>query len=34
MKKKIRVGIVGDGMMGKTHTEALRRIPGVEVAAL
>lgn len=30
----IRAGIVGAGMMGKTHTEALRRIPGVEVAAL
>lgn len=34
MQKTIRVGIVGAGMMGKTHTEALRRIPGVEVAAL
>lgn len=34
MQKIIRVGIVGAGMMGKTHTEALRRIPGVEVAAL
>lgn len=34
MQKQIRVGIVGAGMMGKTHTEALRRIPGVEVAAL
>lgn len=34
MKKKIRTGIIGAGMMGRTHTEALRRIPGVEVAAL
>lgn len=34
MDKIIRVGIVGAGMMGQTHTEALRRIPGVEVAAL
>lgn len=34
MQKKIRAGIVGAGMMGRTHTEALRRLPGVEVAAL
>lgn len=34
MQKTIRVGIVGAGMMGKTHAEAVRRIPGVEVAAL
>ena len=34
MKEKLRAGIVGAGMMGKTHTEALRRIPGVEVVAL
>ncbi len=34
MQKTIRVGIVGAGMMGRTHVEALRRIPGVEVAAL
>lgn len=34
MKKTIRTAIVGAGMMGRTHTEALRRIPGVEVIAL
>lgn len=34
MKKTIRTGIIGAGMMGRTHTEALRRIPGVEVVAL
>lgn len=34
MKKTIRAGIVGAGMMGKTHTDALRRIPCVEVVAL
>lgn len=34
MQKTIRVGIVGAGMMGRTHTEALRRIPGITVAAL
>lgn len=34
MNKTIRAAIVGAGMMGKTHTEALRRIPGVEVVAL
>lgn len=34
MKKIIRAGIVGAGMMGRNHTEALRRLPGVEVAAL
>ena len=34
MKKIICAGIVGAGMMGRTHTEALRRIPGVEVVAL
>lgn len=34
MEKVMRVGIVGAGMMGKNHTEALRRLPGVEVVAL
>lgn len=30
----MRVGIVGSGMMGKNHADALRRIPGVEVVAV
>ena len=34
MEKTFRVGIIGAGMMGKLHTEAIRRIPGVEVVAL
>lgn len=34
MQKEIRVGIAGAGMMGRTHLEALRRIPGVVVSAL
>lgn len=34
MEKIMRVGIVGAGMMGKNHTEALRRLPGVSVVAL
>lgn len=29
-----RVGIIGAGMMGKQHIEALRRIPGIGIAAL
>ncbi len=32
--KKIRTGIVGSGMMGPIHTEALRRLGYVEVVAL
>jgi predicted dehydrogenase len=32
--KKIRVGIIGSGMMGPIHTEALRRLGYVEVVAL
>lgn len=31
---KIRVGIIGSGMMGPIHTEALRRLGYVEVVAL
>jgi len=34
MKRLLRVGIIGAGMMGEQHTEAIRRIPGTEVAAL
>lgn len=34
MRGSKRVGIVGAGMMGKQHIEALRRIPGIEIAAL
>lgn len=32
--RKIKVGIVGSGMMGPIHTEALRRLGFVEVVAL
>lgn len=31
--EQIRVGIVGLGFVGKQHAEALRRIPGVKIAA-
>jgi predicted dehydrogenase len=34
MKKKIRAGIIGSGMMGPIHTEALRRLGYIEVVAL
>jgi predicted dehydrogenase len=34
MKKKLRAGIIGSGMMGPIHTEALRRLGHVEVVAL
>lgn len=30
----IRVGIIGAGMMGVQHAEAIRRIPGTEIVAL
>ena len=30
----IRVGILGAGFMGKTHAQALMRVPGVEVVAV
>lgn len=33
MKTIYRVGIVGTGMMGRLQTEALRRIPGIEITA-
>lgn len=32
--KMLRVGIVASGMMARNHTDALRRIPGVEVVAI
>jgi predicted dehydrogenase len=32
--KRIKAGIVGAGFIGPAHVEALRRLPGVEVAAL
>lgn len=32
--KKTRVGVVGMGMIGRAHMDALRRIPQVEVAAI
>jgi predicted dehydrogenase len=34
MSKKIGAGIIGSGMMGPIHTEALRRLGHVEVVAL
>ena len=32
--RKLRVGVIGAGMMGQNHIEAIRRIPGTEVVAL
>jgi predicted dehydrogenase len=32
--KAVRAAIIGTGFMGSTHAEALRRIPGVEIAAV
>jgi predicted dehydrogenase len=32
--KSIKAGIVGAGFIGPAHAEALRRLPGIEVAAL
>lgn len=32
--KEIRVGIIGTGMMGNTHAEAIRRVPGTRIVAL
>ncbi len=34
MKQRIRTGIIGSGMMGPIHTEALRRLGHVDVIAL
>lgn len=34
MKKKLRIGVIGTGFIGKQHIEAIRRIPGTEVAAI
>ena len=34
MRKKLRAGIIGSGMMGPIHTEALRRLGYVDVLAL
>lgn len=31
--QKIAVGVIGLGFIGKQHIEALRRVPGIEVAA-
>ena len=32
--KKIKIGVIGIGFIGAAHVEALRRIPGIEVAAI
>jgi len=32
--KKIKVGLIGTGYIGKVHLEILRRIPGVEIAGV
>ncbi len=32
--KTLKVGIVGAGFIGRQHIEAIRRIPGSEVAAI
>jgi predicted dehydrogenase len=32
--KRVKVGVIGTGFIGPAHIEALRRLPGVEVAAL
>jgi predicted dehydrogenase len=31
---KVKVGVIGIGFIGAAHVEALRRIPGIEVAAI
>jgi len=32
--KKIKIGLIGTGYIGKVHLEILRRIPGVEIAGV
>ncbi|MDF1618266.1 Gfo/Idh/MocA family protein [Petrocella sp. FN5] len=32
--RKLRIGIVGTGFIGKQHIEAIRRIPGTEIVAI
>lgn len=32
--KKLRVGLVGTGMIGKLHADAIGRIPGIELVAI
>ena len=32
--KKLRFGILGSGFMGRTHAEAVRRLPGAELVAV
>lgn len=32
--RKIKVGVIGAGFIGPAHIEALRRLPGIEVAAV
>ena len=32
--ERIKVGIIGGGFMGAAHAEALRRLPGVEIAVV
>lgn len=34
MKPNVRTGIIGAGMMGVQHVEAIRRVPGIEIVAL
>ena len=34
MRRAVKVAVIGTGFAGASHVEALRRVPGVEVAAL
>jgi predicted dehydrogenase len=34
MMKTVKVGVIGVGFIGPAHIEALRRLPGIEVAAI